>query len=504
MAYKGTNLFVAISSTCWVALTEQEGQSGSNGNEQPAMLAKCDGVPPVTTRVFGVGCLMQRTDNGSLYTNTGTFVTPIWTLAGTGALGSTGYTGYTGYTGPGGAASSTGSTGPAGSIGATGATGYTGTIGSTGPAGAAASTGATGPNGLDGATGATGYSGPAGAASSTGATGYTGPTGYTGNNGSASATGATGYTGYTGNAGAASSTGATGYTGNAGAASATGATGYTGYTGYSGPAGSASSTGATGYTGYSGSAGGAGATGPTGPIGPTGYTGIAGSATATGATGYTGYTGAGSAFYGVDGGTNDTYVATITGIAAYTDGLTVNFKANTGNTGPSTLNVNALGAKTIRKRGASNADTTTGDIQAGDIVQVIYNGTYFQLVNPKKVYKTWVSASLTINGGNYTYTHNLGSVPRWCEFIVTSTQNAGRSIQFLADGTLVAGAGNLGDFKSPDGTANFLQVGTNQSNYYDYIISISSTELFIDHSATFGTPGNQNVELCAIFYGYES
>lgn len=76
---QGTNFFTLVdgSTTCWVAFTEMEGEIET---AQPGMVAKCIGVPPTTTNVFGTGCLMLRTDNGSMYQNTGTFVAPIWTL----------------------------------------------------------------------------------------------------------------------------------------------------------------------------------------------------------------------------------------------------------------------------------------------------------------------------------------------------------------------------------------------------------------------------------------
>ncbi len=82
----GTNLYTAISATCWVALAEAEGEDPSNLNFQPAMLAKCVGVPPTTATTFGVGCIMQR-DNGAIYANTGTLAVPVWSLLDTAAGG---------------------------------------------------------------------------------------------------------------------------------------------------------------------------------------------------------------------------------------------------------------------------------------------------------------------------------------------------------------------------------------------------------------------------------
>jgi hypothetical protein len=87
---------------------------------------------------------------------------------------------------------------------------------------------------------------------------------------------------------------------------------------------------------------------------------------------------AGSIIYAADAGSNDTYVITLDPIpAAYTTGMVINFKANTINTGNATLNVNGLGAKNILK----NHDQTLsdGDIEANQLVTVIYDGTQFQM-----------------------------------------------------------------------------------------------------------------------------
>lgn len=106
----GTNFFWSISSVTDVALT---------GSDGLVYLAKCNTTPETTANVFGVGCMMIRTDNGTWYCNTGTSASPSWTLNG---VGSVGPTGATGYTGP----SVTGATGYTGYTGRTGYTGYTG------------------------------------------------------------------------------------------------------------------------------------------------------------------------------------------------------------------------------------------------------------------------------------------------------------------------------------------------------------------------------------------
>ena len=89
-----------------------------------------------------------------------------------------------------------------------------------------------------------------------------------------------------------------------------------------------------------------------------------------------------SLIYGNDIGVADVYaVALSQAITTYTTGMIVNFKATNNNTGSvsATLNVNGLGAKSIKKQGG-NSDLAADDITAGQIVSVVYDGTYFQII----------------------------------------------------------------------------------------------------------------------------
>lgn len=89
----------------------------------------------------------------------------------------------------------------------------------------------------------------------------------------------------------------------------------------------------------------------------------------------------GSIVYAADAGSTDAYAITLVPTpSAYTTGMVVHFKANTVNTGACTLNVNSLGAKTIKKN--YDTDLADGDIKAGQFVSVIYDGTNFQLISP--------------------------------------------------------------------------------------------------------------------------
>lgn len=79
-----------------------------------------------------------------------------------------------------------------------------------------------------------------------------------------------------------------------------------------------------------------------------------------------------------DSGTTNAYaVALRPAITAYTTGLKIIFQAANANTAASTLAVNGLTAKTIKKNATS--DLSSGDIAANHIVTVVYDGTNFQI-----------------------------------------------------------------------------------------------------------------------------
>lgn len=74
----------------------------------------------------------------------------------------------------------------------------------------------------------------------------------------------------------------------------------------------------------------------------------------------------------------DTYTASLSpAITAYSN-VSVFIKFSNANTGASTLNLNSLGAKTIKKNGG--AALVSGDISAGTIYALTYDGTDFYLV----------------------------------------------------------------------------------------------------------------------------
>lgn len=86
----------------------------------------------------------------------------------------------------------------------------------------------------------------------------------------------------------------------------------------------------------------------------------------------------GTDFYAASAVGTDSYAITIApAIAAYVTGMKFRFTADVANTGACTLAVSGLAALAIKKN--NDQDLATGDIEAGQIVEVVYDGTDFQM-----------------------------------------------------------------------------------------------------------------------------
>lgn len=126
-------------------------------------------------------------------------------------------------------------------------------------------------------------------------------------------------------------------------------------------------------------------------------------------------------------GATNAYVLTYSpAITAYTSGMQLSFRTNAANTGAATINVNGLGAKTLKRGGA---DLASGVLSNGGYVRVVYDGTNFIVVDPAEVvssipsniapaqlsvgHPSWdgsgnLSASGTINGAKITQAGKQG------------------------------------------------------------------------------------------------
>ena len=88
----------------------------------------------------------------------------------------------------------------------------------------------------------------------------------------------------------------------------------------------------------------------------------------------------GPAFQATDTGTANAYVIALSpAITAYAAGQEITFKAGAASTTASTLNVNTLGTKALKK--LHDQDIEAGDIESGSIVTAVYDGTNFQVTS---------------------------------------------------------------------------------------------------------------------------
>ncbi len=81
--------------------------------------------------------------------------------------------------------------------------------------------------------------------------------------------------------------------------------------------------------------------------------------------------------YGTATGTNTKAITLSPAPSSYYEGLCFAFKNSTQNTGAVTINVNGLGAKAIKKPNGN--DLVSGNLKAGSVYTVRYNGTNFIL-----------------------------------------------------------------------------------------------------------------------------
>lgn len=111
----------------------------------------------------------------------------------------------------------------------------------------------------------------------------------------------------------------------------------------------------------------------------------------------------GAAVYALDTGAADAYVVTLSPApAAYVTGMAIMMKAANANTTTSTINVNGLGAVTIKKGVSTNL--AANDILTGQMCSLVYDGTNFQL-NPPPSTGTGSVTSVGVTSDTLTVTN---------------------------------------------------------------------------------------------------
>ncbi len=209
--------------------------------------------------------------------------------------------------------------------------------------------------------------------------------------------------------------------------------------------------------------------------------------------------------YAADAQANDTYaISPSPAIVAYATGMTFRVKINTANTGAATLNVSTVGAVSIKKN--YNVDLATGDILANQIIEVIYDGTNFQMISPAANPLTQTSSGTTtknIADANATQTiaHGLPTTPRyvrvfaninsatassWSECI--NTGSSSYQYSYMGNGTSTAnGMGTT--FTLYDGGSGATNSG---------VITIDATNISIAWTKSGSPTGTANIMWSAI------
>lgn len=130
----------------------------------------------------------------------------------------------------------------------------------------------------------------------------------------------------------------------------------------------------------------------------------------------------GVAAFATDAGGTDSYSATLTPSPVSYTNIVVALKVNTANTGPATCNLNSIGAANIKKyEGGMLRNLETGDILAGQVVWLAYDGTQFIMLNPSTTVNTpqgyIIDLCFSVN--------NQASLIASCGFSDASTDNIG-------------------------------------------------------------------------------
>lgn len=189
--------------------------------------------------------------------------------------------------------------------------------------------------------------------------------------------------------------------------------------------------------------------------------------------------------YAADSVGTDAYAITVTPApTAYVTGQVFRFKAGTANTGASTLNVNSLGAISIKKN--YNSDTATGDIKANQIVEVVYDGTNFQMQSPASGgIQTYSFGVAQGSASPQTIAHGLGVTPKFIKITAYASPATGTTTVTSTgtyDGTTnrsVYWSGNTGSVGTDTTYIIKLERNTSGSDYVRGAATFDSTNITI-------------------------
>lgn len=162
---------------------------------------------------------------------------------------------------------------------------------------------------------------------------------------------------------------------------------------------------------------------------------------------------------GTAGGTANAITITLSpAILALVAGQTYYFLASASNTGTTTLAINGLTATNIKRNISTGlADLLTGDIISGFVYEVVYDGTYFQLINRTPLIPPIQHSQTFTSSGTFTAPTGTISTTLF-KFIVTGGGGGG--------GTAGAGSSTPSTGGGGGGTAIYYATGLSAGTGY--------------------------------------
>ncbi len=138
-------------------------------------------------------------------------------------------------------------------------------------------------------------------------------------------------------------------------------------------------------------------------------------------------------------GTNTILASATPAITAYAAGQAFRFIPANSITGATTININGVGAKSITKRGTTAL--SSGDITAGSVVEIVYDGTQFQLASPVIPFP-FTTAEITTTGGTSV---EFTGIPAWATKIYALIRVMSGS---AANGAITAELGTASSYET--------------------------------------------------------
>lgn len=225
--------------------------------------------------------------------------------------------------------------------------------------------------------------------------------------------------------------------------------------------------------------------------------------------------------YAVDfsGAANTITVTLSPAPVSYAAGMTVRVNVANATTGTTTINVNSLGAKTVKKYSSGAiADLGSNDILAGQAVTFLYDGTYFILQSPNANTPSTAYSPLYTNGvatraagtssGTQTITHGLGTTPKHIRITANYVDvAAAQAILYFSVGTYNGTTTATVYNGNSSSIANSNVSGTSTTNIVNVVGynsgtcsqvatgAVSSTLITLTWTLTGNFPSNDNINL---------